>query len=246
MPQHARLPLIGLSLCLTPAGCIAPPEAAIVSARQQDALARISHAWATDHALLDRHVRASLSARRTILLGGLHREVLARGYISPSGEPSRTAFEADLASGEPPSALSREVREGRLTLDQAVAYLNDYALTMRLSKPVPARDAMLARLEPVRIFDADARSLLAALEMRRGEVARLLADAEDSRLALHRTVTQSPLPDPRSVLADRNAWVLLIERAISDPERRRGAIELLDLLIAIDEPRSTAPLALAP
>lgn len=193
--------------------CVAPSAAKPVIASQREALDRARRAWTQDLDMLRSQVSATLSARETLLRGEAHRELIARGHITPALEADAGAFDRDLADPDARSALLTEVRLGRLTRDQAHDFLSDYALALKMKREGPTlRDSMLARLQPME--DAkNARAIIAeSLRQRRDEAARLLDDAAASNAALADFADRASIEDDPAAAEPMQAWRELLAR----------------------------------
>ncbi|MBL0927984.1 MAG: hypothetical protein IBJ11_10095 [Phycisphaerales bacterium] len=226
-----------LLLGLPALGGCAPPPAAIapVVASQKQAVAVLAESAALDHALLRTQAEHALGVQRTILAGRVHRDLLARGLLTPDGRPDADALERDLADPAQAGALPREIREGRMTREQARAWLADYALALRMADPAETRARLLGRLADVQRFDASARSLLAAFDRRAEETRRLFAELDNSGRALADFAAFRP---DGPATARRAASLLAAELAarIDDPSRRAAAEELIRLILAAPAP----------
>lgn len=220
------------------AGCVSPPPASIGAtlAAQNAAAERLGVAYAEEHALLRAQVEALVAVRRVVLLGGLHRELLARGYLSPALEPVPDALDRDLPDAGVNTTLAREVRAGAMTRDQASAWLGDYALALKMSGGEGIREAMLGRLGPARALEMAAESLRAALDARREEMRALFADLDASGLALERFSSFRPAPAGGGTAAARESLGRLVIDRLSDPEKRAAAQVALDLLFPAPAP----------
>lgn len=193
--------------------CVAPSAALPTLAHQRDALKAARAACAQDLELLEHQVRAALDARATLLLGQSHRELIARGYVTPALEPDPAAFDDDLANPDAQSALLTEVRLARLTRQQAHDFLNDYALTLRMKREGTAlRNAMLSRLHSAEEASQSRAIITESLAARRSAVLRLLDEAGAANAALDEFARRaSPEDDPR--LADATqTWRTLLDR----------------------------------
>lgn len=219
-------PLMGfLSACAPPPSAIGPTLQA-----QTFATARMAGACAQDHALLRAQTASLLAIHRTVVTGELHRSLLRRGYLTPTGEPDVAVLDSDLAAPGAASPLVREIRAGAFTRDRAAAWLSDYSLALRMTDAGPTRHALLAQLSPMREFEAAAEWLLGALDQRTLDLNRLFADLGASSQALAAYSAFAPSPDASETL--RSSLSALITSHITDPERRAAALELLTALLA--------------
>ncbi len=243
MTRH-RLVLSALALTVTPcAGCASLPPSAIGAtlASQRGAAERLSIAFAEDHALLRAQVEALIGVRRVALIGAIHRELLTRGYISPTLDSSPDALDRDLADAGANTTLTREVRAGAMTRDQAALWLADYSLTLRMSDGNEVREALLGRLAPVRTFSGAAEILPAALDARRDDMRALFFDLDTSGLALERFSMFRPAPGAGGMSAARESLGRLVIDRLPDPRKRAAALAALDLLFPASTPSALAP-----
>lgn len=193
--------------------CVAPSATRPVIVSQREALDRARRAWTQDLDMLRAQVGATLTARETLLRGEAHRELIARGHITPALEADTGAFDRDLADPDARSALLTEVRLGRLTREQAHGFLGDYALALRMKREGPSlRDAMLERLQPME--DAkNSRAIIAdALRQRREEATRLLNEAAASNAALADFADRASIEDDPAAAEPMRAWRELLAR----------------------------------
>lgn len=218
LARAGTLCVLAISSALLQA-CVAPSATKPVIASQRDALDRARRAWTQDLDMLRSQVSATLTARETLLRGEAHRELIARGHITPALEADTGAFDRDLADPDARSALLTEVRLGRITRDQAHDFLSDYALALQMKREGPTlRDSMLARLLPLQ--DAkNSRALIAeALRMRREEAARLLDDATASNAALAGFADRASIEDDPAAAEPMQAWRELLARLTQAPK----------------------------
>jgi len=193
--------------------CVAPSAALPTLAHQRDAITKARAAYAQDLDLLDQQIRAALDARSIFLLGQSHRELIARGYITPALEPDPAAFDADLANPDARGTLLTEVRLARLNREQAHDFLNDYALALRMKREGPAlRDAMLARLQPAEEARQSRAIITESLAARRSAVLHLLDEAGAANTALDDFARRSSLEDDPRLTAATTTWRDLLER----------------------------------
>ncbi len=243
MARH-RLILCALALAVTPcAGCVSPPPASIGATltAQRGAAERLGVAFAEDHALLRAQVEALIGVRRVALIGAIHRELLTRGYISPSLDSTPDALDHDLADAGANTTLTHEVRAGAMTRDQAVVWLADYSLTLRMSDGDEVREALLGRLWPVRTFSAATEALPAALDARRDSLRALFADLDASGLALERFSMFRPAPGAGGMSSARESLGRLVIERLSNTSKRAAALAALDLLFPAPTPSALAP-----
>lgn len=214
------LSLLACALAAALPSCVAPSAAVPTLASQRDALARVREAMARDYDLLGTQAAANLDARRRLLLGSAHRELIERGHVTAALEPDTGAFDADLSNPEVTTALIADVRLGRISRERAHDFLHDYALALRMVREGdPLREAMLARTEPVERAEAERALVMDSIANRRDAVALLLDDALRSNAALSDFAARSSLQDDRRLNEASPLWRRLLEvPARSDPE----------------------------
>jgi hypothetical protein len=206
------------SSCLAMSACVAPSAARPVIAHQREALLRARAAYQHDLDLLQSQVAAAMSARETLLRGEAHRELIAKGHITPSLEADFAAFDRDLANPEARTSLLTEVRLGRLTREQAHDFLSDYALTLKMKREGrPVREAMIARLAALEEANRSRTLINESLRSRRESVLRLLDDAAESNAALDDFATRASPDDDPTFAEPAQAWREVLERLTSAP-----------------------------
>ena len=205
---------------------------------------RLAVVQAQDASMLRSATLALIDTRRITLRGQVHRSLLQRGYLTPLLEPDAAALDADLAEPNAGGPLVRDIRAGRMTRDQAVAWLSDYALALRMTDGDPVRATLLARLSLIHDFEADAAALIEALDARSAHTRALLTDLDASGEALAHYAAFAPSPSAPATESLRAALATLLGAAIRDPERRAAALELLDSILT--PPPAAAPLVLVP
>jgi hypothetical protein len=226
-------------------GCAPAPRALNpVLANQALITQRLALAQSQDGAMLRAVTVALLDIRASILLGEAHRDLLRRGYLTPLLEPDAGALDRDLADPNSDSPLVREIRDGALTRDQAADWLNDYALSLRMSDGQAVQRALLSRRAQIRDFQAASGALLQALDARLGGTQSLLADLHASNEALGHYAAFVPTFQTPVAEGLRESLSALIAAHIDDPGHRALALELLDTLLLPNSPVS--PLTLAP
>ena len=214
-----------LAATLSLAGCVTPNTAAPVAAQHVLVTNRVAESYAADLALQHALVANTAAALRTTLLGTVHRELIVAGYIVPPLYSVDAAkFDADLADASKSNALVREVRDGRLTRAQAVAWLNDYAAIQTVPSAADLRRAMLGRLGPLRQFDADTEAAFAALRARAASVADLLAAASADAEALRDFAEAKYLAQDAAQGLAGSLWHRLLVSRFQDPAKR-AAVE---------------------
>jgi len=219
------------SLLLICTGCASPRWGSDIARHQQQAVAHIAACYSADLALLRAQLASAVAARRIILLGALHREMIARAYITTALEADPSALDADLSDPAVSSALVSEVRLGRMSASQARAWLADYALSLRLGDGGALRDSMLARLAPIIEADEAGASLIAAFDDHARNVASLLTEAGANAAALGALSDTEPQWSAAAEVAAQEAWRRLVLDRITNPARRAAAEELLRLLL---------------
>ncbi len=212
-PPCGPAPLV-LSLLLAPlAGCVEPRAIAPVLGAQREALARIKAAYADDIALLAEQTSANLDARETLLRGTLHRELIARGYITPSLDPDPSAFEHDLADAAFNGPLVVEVRRGRLTRETALDFINDYALALKMRREgADLRPRMLARLAPLASLADQRRAIEGGLGAHARDVSRLLDDAGAANEAVDVFSRKAGLENDPILGSDAPLWREILKK----------------------------------
>ncbi len=240
------LPILGaLPALVSVLGCAPAPRALNpVLANQALVTQRLALAQSQDGAMLRGAAVALLDIRASILLGETHRDLLRRGYLTPLLEPDPGALDRDLADPNSDSPLVREIRDGALTRDQAADWLNDYALSLRMSDGQAVQRALLSRRAQIRDFQAASAALLHALDARISGTQSLLADLNASNQALSHYAAFVPAVQPPAAEGLRESLGALIAAHIDDPDRRALALELLDTMLVPTSPSS--PLTLAP
>ncbi|TVQ83523.1 MAG: hypothetical protein EA380_00055 [Phycisphaeraceae bacterium] len=224
-----------LALCIP--ACAPPPQSIGPTVQaQQQAIEAIAHAYADDLALSEALLRALLDIRRTILLGRLHRELIIRDYLTPAGEPDHAALEADLNTPDPPTALSREVVEGRMSLEEAHDWLAAYART----NDATARRELLGQLEPARNGARAEQAIFAAKWSRNASILMLFDSAQTASQALaHYAGASGPPTQPPTRDTVRRAFEAVIADHIDDPDRRAAAWELIEAILDLANTSST-------
>lgn len=224
--RHALtlLAAIPLTACAPPPSSLRPTLHA-----QRLATDQLAATWAQDHALLRAQTESLLRIRATILRGAAHRSLLLRGYLTPTGEPDPLALDRDLADPDARSPLVDDIRAGLLTRDQAVAWLTDYALAQRMTRPDAACAPLLRQLSPLRRFEAAAEAVRSALDARAASTRALLAELDASTSALSAYTDAAPTPATRAALA------ALITAHTPDPALRDAALDLLNALFTDTE-----------
>lgn len=160
------------------AGCVPAGEIGPVLGVQREAIARIRRAYEQDLSLLADQAVTLSQARRTLVMGRVHRELIARGYITPELTPDPGAFERDLGDASIEGVLVREVRDGRLSRRDAEDFIHDFALALRMTREGGrVRGEMLSRLSPIQSLDRDRAAADRALDERRRSVMLLLDEA---------------------------------------------------------------------
>lgn len=212
-------------------GCVGPAATREVNEAQQRTIGALAGACAADLAMLRELLTANLDARRVLLLGGAHREMLARGYLTPALEADPDRFHKDLTDASAHSILIGEVRTGRMTEAGAIAYLNDYALTLRMSDADAAREAMLGTLAPIMAHDRAASALVAALDAHTLEIAGLFEDALANAHSLAAFASFDPDAGGVSRQVIREIWLRTVLDDLDDPAERDAAARLLDRVL---------------
>lgn len=240
-------PLLPVLLCLFSVclfGCISPSAAKPVAARNADAVDRLSRATRADSAAFRAAVVSNLAAQREALLGQHARALIVAGYVTPEG-PGVETFRASLPNSQLNDPLVREVREGRLSPDEAVAWLRDYCALLPVSRSRALRAEMFSGFAAVREFDAARDALLAAMDSRSADVAALFAEAGAGADALRGFASASyPVQDfARSSAVD--VWNdQVVDRLSNKPGSARAARDLLRTVVGPDPvpaPVSSAP-----
>lgn len=214
-------------------GCAPNTMVREVAADQARTIAAIDAAWNRDLVLLGDLLDASLAWRRTMLLGEAHRGLLSAGYITPGLEVDAARFDADLGDASTNNALLEEVRTGRLSADEARAFLRDYALVLRMSDGDARRNELLARLAPIVRHDEAAHALRASLARHAARANELLADARAGGEAVSRFADMDAGMDAFSRGMIREVWAQQVLGEIDDTARREAAARLLDRVLAM-------------
>lgn len=243
--QHPVLSFsIATGLALAPAGCVAPAAKDRVAEVQLDAVMRLSESYAQDLAAL----RAAVSAIARIDAESRRSKIeqaILSVYITPTGGADLAALNAALeapAQAAPTDALTAEARAGRLTPDDARAWLTDYALAWKMRDGADARRRLLGRLSPVRELDAAHADLLASLDAHTNTVARIFADAAASAEALTRArALEREFFHPGADTLAR-LWRQRVLARVSNPDSRRLLETLLgDYAPSLLPPTTTEP-----
>jgi len=236
MSTHTRTTGALLLSTVTLTACVPMRSAEPVLTHQRKAIVRLAAVQRADALLLRTQSEGHLAIQRALLLGSIHRSFIARGYLSSGTEADAGALRADIADPTVSNALTDDVRAGRLSADDAVLLLTDYALAARMTTDRAPRDAILARLGAVRRFDEASAELLGALDGRAAD-ARALADealaSSDALLSASRADFSLDAPGDA---AARVLWERLVLSRIDDPADRAAAAELLTDLLATRSP----------
>ncbi|MBL0920942.1 MAG: hypothetical protein IBJ10_02305 [Phycisphaerales bacterium] len=234
MPNPRPRSCLMLAAPLLMAGCLSPDAAAPVadSALRHARAAQAAHAQ--DVSALRAATVALLEVRRRRLLTDLHLEFVSR-WTDPDGRADPDAFDRALADPGEDAALVADVRFGLLTRANAQTLIADFAAAESLSSAADLQRAMLAGLSPVSRHDADARSLLAALDERASRSAALHAELLADAGALAAFTDQRPALDEASRAAASELWTLAVAGALHDPAQRAAAQRLLEQLLALGE-----------
>ncbi|MEO1130407.1 MAG: hypothetical protein AAFX05_11980 [Planctomycetota bacterium] len=225
---HRRIGrLAALLMASVAAGCISPDAIAPTLAHQRTGVTALAASYHHDLRLLRELIENTLAQRRALLTGQLHRELIVRGYIVAGPAADVDAFARDRADPAAESTLVRAVRDGRMTTEQAEAYLRDYVLAMRLSDGRDLRRQMLAELEPLKVHDAAAEDALKALQDHVDVTAALLNELQltTSALEMFAASETGDVPPARSDIESLLRQTLLIQ--IEDDERREHAAAAL-------------------
>lgn len=226
--------VLAASAGLLLAGCVQPRALKPTLDQHRDVIQRLAGAHVRDIALLSAHVDAAIEQRRTLLMGNIHRELLRRGYISPTGEPDTSAFDRDLSDASVNSTLTHDVRIGRLSAEDAHAWLGDYALAIRMSTDDDARNVLLARLSAIETLDHDAEALHTALQAHARDVATLWSELDADTSAMERFATFEPSPTGAARQSLAELWRTFITSTTSDSGLIDAAIRLFDTLLPAD------------
>lgn len=213
------------------AGCVSPAASRDVNEAQRETIAALSASYAADLAAMRDLFRRALDARRTLLIGAAHREMLVRGYLTPELGPDAARLAADLADASVESTLIGEVRTGRMTLEDATRFLNDYSLAVRMSAGDAAGEPMLARLAPVAAHDRAAAALMGSLESHTRDVARLFEDAQANAGALAEFASFEPDAGGSARRVAREVWERGVLDEIEDASERAAAERLLERIL---------------
>lgn len=229
--------VIALALAMCIPACAPPPQTIGPTVQaQQQAIEAIAHAYADDLVLSDAMLRALLDIQRTVLLGRLHRELIIHDYITTADEPNHEALEADLHRADPPTALAREVTTGRMSPEEAHAWLDAYART----NDATARRELLARLEPTRNRVRAEQAIFAAKSARNASMLAIFDSAQNASQALARYAgTSGPTPQPPTRDTVRRAFEVIISDHIDDPDKRAAAWELIEAILDLGNTIST-------
>ena len=233
---RVRAGLAGMAIIA--GGCVGPDAARDVAGAQQRTITALSQRYAGDLALLGDLLERALAARRVIILGGLHREILARGYITADFGADTGRLGSDLADASAASAIVDEVRLGRMTHAQAEAFILDYSLSLRMSDGGASRDAMLARMDAVASHDAGAAALREALAAHVAGVARLLEDADANARAIAEFAAFERDGGGYVERTILGLWERAVVSEMDDPARREAATRLLERVLGLFEERN--------
>ena len=229
--------LIALAGALSIPACAPPPQSIGPTVQaQQQAIEAIAHAYADDLVMSEAMLRALLDIQRTILLGRLHRELIIHDYLTANNEPNHAALIEDINSDDPPTALSREVDDGRMSPEEAHAWLDAYART----NDATTRRELLERLEPTRNSARAEQAIFAAKWSRNASILMLFDSAQNASQALAHYAGTSGTPT-RSPTRDtvRRAFEVIISDHIDDPDRRAAAWELIEAILDLANTSST-------
>lgn len=225
-------------MAIVAGGCVGPDAARDVAGAQQRTITALSQRYAGDLTLLGDLLERALAARRVMILGGLHREMLTRGYITGNLDADADRLGRDLADASAASAIVDEVRLGRMTPARAEAFIVDYSLSLRMSDGGVSRDAMLARMGAVASHDAGAAALREAYAAHVAGVARLLEDADANARAI---ADFAAFERDGGGYAERTIlglWEHAVVGEMDDPARREAATRLLERVLGLFEERN--------
>ncbi len=228
-------------LLLTSIACAPPSTIGPTVTHHRQALRLLADACAEDHDLILHSSRSHAQNARSMLVARLHRQMIERGYIASDSSAHPALLEADLEAQAPSTALAAEVRDGRMTREDARRFLEDYSLAIRMHAGGEVRRKMLGRLDPVRKLDARTAALEQALEDRRAAVLRLLDELERSGDALERYAAHRLEPDAAANSVARTIGPPLIASLVEEPARRAELQGALDALLASTFPTPIAP-----
>lgn len=152
-------------------------------------------------------------------------------HISPGGEPVDDALLRLTTPGES-SVLANEIRTGRLTPQQAIELLKDFAAAQFLSPQSrqTVERQVLTQLQPAAEFEAQRIAVLDALTRQAALRVALIDEVQSLVDALSRAVsapsrTLSPPPDALHVTVDR---------FVEDQPLAESINTLIDALMTID------------
>lgn len=230
MPARPRLALLALPLLV--GGCLSPNAAQPVAQSTLAHARALEAAHTQDLAALRAAAETLLRIRRERLLTELQLEFVAR-WTTPDGRPDAIALDAALADPDDGSALVADLRAGRLSRDNAARLLADFAASEALSNAPEARRALLANLSPVAQHDADALAVLAALDERAAQIARLHAELQADAGAVAQFTGAEPALDAASRAAALELWNLAAAATLHNPTQREAAQRLLEQLLRL-------------
>ena len=222
------LTLAGLAMSLP--GCVSARDTNAVAQSQAEAIGRLAVESAiTNAALLD--AMAALSSIRIERIASEVEMSIIIDLINPDASADHTGLEAMLAQPDMPSnPLAAQVRESRMTLDEARSWLSAYAEALQEPTGAKTRRRLLEALHPVVLARAESARLTAALRDRAESNGRLFADAHASALTLVGASTSDPSIDAL-LSAATESWKTLLLESIDDPEERAATERLLDSIL---------------
>lgn len=205
-------------------GCVGAHEKAPVARHQQEATMRLAEIYAQDLAALNRLAHALFQIHEQSARVAIEASILNR-YVLGDGEADVEALRRAAAAPSSPDGdadpLLSEVRKGRMTIDEAAAWLEDFALAWRLHAGVETRTALLAQLKPIEAIEAARADLAASLDQRSTSMARLAADALASGTVLTQArALEREFMDPSKAALER-FWRDTVLADVRDPESRR-------------------------
>ncbi len=227
---HALALLAGAAGGMIPA-CASHDALAPIAVQHAATLEALHAHTEASRVLLERHVDSAIEIRRIALTGRIHRELLRLGLMTPDSEPVLGKLEELTGDAATSAALVEEIRTGRMTLEQAQAWLTDYALTCKMSEGTNAKRTLLAQLSPIETFETGAQSLRKAVTTHGESISVLIAELRADAQTIDIYANQGALPTTWNRARTRELIEQHILMRIENIDRRNAAAELLDLLL---------------
>jgi hypothetical protein len=207
-------------------GCVSARDTNAVARAQAQALDRLAVESVITSAALDAATGA-ISAIAVERAADRAQASIITTLISVAGEADHAALDAMIAGPQAPAnPLAAQVRDGRMSADDAHSWLDTYAAALRDAGGTATRRRLLEALGPVIAARSEAAVLSTALRERARANARLFADARASASALVGASESDPSIDALLGAAYTQGIGALLDH-IEDPDQRAAAQRLL-------------------